>query len=346
MNEFTQLPALERALYFRQASEKMPIPLPAAVIEKDFWVCWTLKILNELPELTGNITLKGGTSLSKAWGMIDRFSEDLDLAVNRKVFGLNPPFGPENAKSNAQRKIRLSDLEKKSESFIKEVVIPKMNESIRDFLDPKEFKLKSAQKGNEVTIEFGYPGTFKNELGSLLPVVLIELVPRADDIPNKLRKITPIVFAEFHELLGDVSFQIPTLTPERTFLEKLLIIHETLEGFNKGSERKSRHYYDLFKLYHAGVFDRVKMDSELLNAVVQHRHTFFRYNTLDYSEIPTIGIRAEPLKENLVDWRSDYLRTRVMIYNKIPSFEELMEFAKKLEVEFNTWVKENSGDIR
>jgi hypothetical protein len=56
--------------------------------------------------------------------------------------------------------------------------------------------------------------------------------------------------------------------------------------------------------------------------------------------------RAEPLKENLVDWRSDYLRTRVMIYNKIPSFEELMEFAKKLEVEFNTWVKENSGDIR
>jgi len=71
MNQFIQLPALERALYFRQASEKMAVPLPAAVIEKDFWVCWTLKILNELPEMTGNITLKGGTSLSKAWGMID-----------------------------------------------------------------------------------------------------------------------------------------------------------------------------------------------------------------------------------------------------------------------------------
>lgn len=338
MNTFIQLSVAERTLYYRQASEQMTIPLPAAVIEKDFWVCWTLKLLNEIPELKGNITFKGGTSLSKAWGLIERFSEDIDIAINRKVFGQAPPHGAEDAASNSQRKIRLEDLEKKCADFIKEILIPKLREKIGAYLSPDEFTLRPVQKGNEVNIEFEYPGTLKNELGGLLPVVLIELVPRADEIPNQERKITPIVFEVFSDLLGEGSFHIATLNPERTFLEKLLFIHETLEGFNRGSERKSRHYYDLFKLYHAGVFDRIKMDKALLEAVVTHRQTFFRYNTLDYAGILSRGVHTVPAKENWADWRSDYIRTAVMIYNRTPTFDALMDFAQKLELEFNAWV--------
>jgi len=338
MNSFIQLSVEERTLYFRQASERMTVPLPPAVIEKDFWVCWTLRLLNELPELKGNITFKGGTSLFKAWAMIERFSEDIDIAINRKVFGQNPPNGPEDAESNTQRKLRLEDLEKKSSAFIKEILIPKLNEKIGVYLSSSEYSLRPVQKGNEVNTEFEYPGTLKNELGGLLPIVLIELVPRADEIPNEERKITPIVFEVFSELLGEGSFQVSTLAPERTFLEKLLFIHETLEGFNKGSERKSRHYYDLYKLYNAGVFDRIKMNRGLLKAVVEHRRTFFRYKALDYSGILTQGVRTVPEKGDLADWRSDYTRTAVMIYNEIPSFDVLMEFAQHLELEFNSWV--------
>lgn len=338
MNTFIQLPAAERALYCRQASERMIVPLPAAVIEKDFWVCWILQMLKELPELNGNITFKGGTSLSKAWGLIERFSEDIDIAVNRKIFGQDPPYGPEDAESNTQRKLRLEDLEKKNATFIKEILIPKLQKDIGSYLNPDEFALRPVQKGNEVNIEFEYPGTLKNELGGLLPIVLIELVPRADEIPNEERKITPILFEVFSDLLGEGTFQIPTLAAERTFLEKLLFIHETLEGFNKGSERKSRHYYDLFKLYHAGVFDRIKINRNLLHTVVAHRRTFFRYNALDYASILTQGVRMVPTQENWSDWRSDYSRTAVMIYNKIPTFDELMEFAEQLESEFNFWV--------
>jgi len=102
MNSFVKLSAEERYLYCRQAAERMDVPLPAAVIEKDFWVCWTLNALNEIPELQGNITFKGGTSLSKAWGLIERFSEDIDIAINRKVFGQEPPHGAEDATSNTQ----------------------------------------------------------------------------------------------------------------------------------------------------------------------------------------------------------------------------------------------------
>lgn len=341
MNTFIQLSSVERNLYCRQAAERMETPLPAAVIEKDFWVCWTLNLLNEIPELKGNITFKGGTSLSKAWGLIERFSEDIDIAINRKVFGQQPPHGAEDATSNTQRKTRLVELEDKSASFIMEILLPILQEKIAEHLNPAEFTLKPIQKGNEINIEFEYPGTLKNELGGLLPVVLIELVPRADEIPNEERKITSIIYEVFEDLLGDGSFNISTLAPERTFLEKLLFIHETLEGFNKGSERKSRHYYDLLKLYNAGVFERIKNNRELLKMVVEHRQTFFRYNTLDYAGISSSGVRVVPSKESWTDWRGDYTRTAVMIYNDIPSFEELMGFAEQLENEFNEWVKKS-----
>ena len=122
-------------------------------------------------------------------------------------------------------------------------------------------------------------------------------------------------------------------------MEKLFFIHETLEGFNKGSERKSRHYYDLLKLYRAGVFEKIKSNRELLQIVVEHRKTFFRYNTLDYNGILSNGVHFFPPKESWPDWRGDYNRTAVMIYKEIPSFNDLMSFAEKLEYEFNDWVK-------
>lgn len=317
----------------------MEIPLPAAVIEKDFWVCWILNLLNDLPELKGNITFKGGTSLSKAWGLIERFSEDIDIAINRKVFGQEPPHGAEDAASNTQRKLRLEELEIKSAAFITEILLPSLYKQIAEHLKPEEFNLKSIQNGNEINIEFEYPGTLKNDPGGLLPVVLIELVPRADEIPNEERKVTSIIFEVFSDILGESSFQVSTLKPERTFLEKLLFIHETLEGFNKGSERKSRHYYDLFKLYQAGVFERIKSNRELLQMVVEHRQSFFRYNSLDYAGILNNGVRVVPAQESRADWRGDYSRTAVMIYNSVPTFDELMEFSQRLENEFKNWVK-------
>jgi predicted nucleotidyltransferase component of viral defense system len=342
MNTFLKLSPEERNVYCRQAAEKMRVPLPAAVIEKDFWVCWTLNQLNEIPSLKGNITFKGGTSLSKAWGLIDRFSEDIDIAVNRKVFGQEPPYGAEHAQSNRQRNIRLEELEERSATFIGDVVLPQLKQRISEQLN-EEFSLRLIRKANEVNIEFEYPGTLKNELGALLPVVLIELVPRADELPNEERTITPMIHEVFSEILGDGSFIISALNPERTFLEKLLLIHETMEGFNKGSERKSRHYYDLFKLYHSGIFEKIKSNRDLLHAVVEHRRTFFRYNTMNYNSILSNGVKVAPPKEIRSDWRSDYARTSIMIYNNFATFDDLMVFAERMEEEFKEWVCNGQG---
>jgi len=338
MDGFLRLSSGDRISYCRQASERMDNPLPAPVIEKDFWVCWTLQLLNQVPELNGNITFKGGTSLSKAWGMIDRFSEDLDIAVNRRLFGQQPPLGAEDAGSNTQRKLRLEELQVKSQVFIQQVILPGLMALMERKLKPAEFRLGLVKKGNEVNIEFEYPGSLKEGLGGLLPVVLIELVPRADDIPNERRPVTPILNEVFPELLGEGTFHISTLAPERTLLEKLLMIHETLAGFAKGSERKSRHYYDLYRLHQAGVFGRLSNDRRLLETVVEHRRTFFRYNSMDYEGVLQRGVGIVPSADSLRDWRGDYERSEAMFHGARPSFNELMEFAVGFEKEFNEWV--------
>ncbi len=87
------------------------------------------------------------------------------------------------------------------------------------------------------------------------------------------------------------------------------------------------------------MFERTKSNRKLLQIVVEHRQTFFRYNTLDYDGILRRGVRIVPSKDNWIDWRGYYTRTAAMIYKDIPSFEELMSFAEQLENEFNEWVK-------
>ena len=339
MSSFLNLSIEERRIYCIQAAEQ--VNLPPAFIEKDFWVCWTLEQLQAIPELTGKITFKGGTSLSKAWNLIHRFSEDIDLAVHRDLFGQNPPMGAENAPSNRQRKLRLIELENKNRDLITNIVYPKLHERISSILK-ESFELTIQIKGREINLQFAYPGAFKNELGAVLPVVLIELVPRADDIPNEEKTISPIIHDVFEEILNHYSIRVPTLLPERTFLEKLMLIHETISGHSPGQERKSRHFYDLYCMFEGGVFEKIKLNPSLFKEVLQHRKTFFKYAAMNYEDIFIHGIEIVPNSENLVSWRTDYSRTTVMIYRNVPSFEELMSFAFEFQEMFNHWVKDNA----
>lgn len=339
METFVGLSAEDRLLYCRQASERLPFPLPPAVIEKDFWVSWLLKLLMELPESRGHLTFKGGTSLSKGWNLIDRFSEDIDLALDRSLFGQAPPHGAEDAKSNTKRKHRIDELSEASAEWIKDTLIPAMRTRIAELLPDEDWTLQPKVKGKEVNVEFQYPGSLQGELGALLPVVLVELVPRADDQPNGPRTITPLVHVALADLLGPASFEVPALVPERTLLEKAMFLHETVAGFNAGSERKSRHYYDLLKLLGAGFGDSAMNDRALFEMVIAHRRTFYRYSALDYDEILHNGISIVPPEAQWPDWRGDYDRTSAMIYRERPTFDELMQAASDYQERFNAWVR-------
>lgn len=344
MQRFIELAPDERVLYFRQAAAALPYPLPPAVIEKDFWVSWLLHTLLELPATRDRLTFKGGTSLSKAYGIIDRFSEDIDLVLDRSLL-LPADEGNDPAEmTNTQRKAYLERLNERCITWMTETLHPALRAHLEEWL-PKdqEWSLEPLIKGNEANLLFHYPGSLKETLGSLLPHVLVELVPRAEREPNIPRIIAPLIHQALPDAMGAAHFIAPTLAPERTLLEKALLLHETINGFSKGSERKSRHFYDLMKLDSAGYAAAAMRDRHLFESVVQHRRTYYRYGRMDYDALLRQGISILPTQEAQADWRSDFQRSRSLIYRDEPTFDQLLEAAHAFEEKFNAWVRATVG---
>ena len=128
MNEFVRLAASERRLYCEQAAARLGLPAPS--VEKDFWVCWSLRLLFGLPDWTGHLTFKGGTSLSKGWRLIERFSEDIDVVIDRDILGFAGPDDPQQAPSGKQRQKRLEALKAACQDRIHAELLPALKEAL------------------------------------------------------------------------------------------------------------------------------------------------------------------------------------------------------------------------
>jgi hypothetical protein len=117
LNEFLSFSEDRRRTVCEQAQDRLA--LPPATIEKDFWVCWTLKKLFDLPEWNSHLTFKGGTLLSKGWALIERFSEDIDIVINRDVLGFGGDMAPDRAPSKKQTRKRLDALKVASQDYFR-----------------------------------------------------------------------------------------------------------------------------------------------------------------------------------------------------------------------------------
>lgn len=247
MDAFLKMATDERRLLCEQAQSKLG--LRAGSIEKDFWVCWTLRELFNLPEWGEHLTFKGGTSLSKAWQLIDRFSEDIDVVIERAFLG----FGGE-ALSNNQRK----KLVKTCSQRIHHELKPALEDRIRRAL-PEGWSLTVAAKDedpDEQTIFFEYPSAFGAQAGYVEARVRIEMGARSDTEPSESPAIQPYVAAAFPEILGESSFTVRTIAARRTFWEKAMLLNE--ETFRPEDKlprkpRMARHYYDLWCLVNKGI---------------------------------------------------------------------------------------------
>lgn len=176
MNQFLQLPPEERQIYFEQASAQGG--LPAAALEKDLWVCLTLREIFALPAIGEHITFKGGTSLSKAWGLIKRFSEDVDLVIDKETLGYGGSDSPEEAPSKKQRRKRSEAMKAACQTFVHDQLKPALAHSLAPLLEHTgPWQLEGdPDDGDRQTILFTYPGVFPPVSdGYLRPVVKIEL---------------------------------------------------------------------------------------------------------------------------------------------------------------------------
>jgi predicted nucleotidyltransferase component of viral defense system len=338
VNAFLQIPKQRRLLAFQQVDAAMG--LQAVSVEKDFWVCWTLRELFRLPGIGEHLTFKGGTSLSKAWKLIERFSEDIDLVVDKEALGFGGNTAPGKAPSNKQRKARLENLMDASRLWVQGTIQSAFAARITDALGDSGWKLEvDPEMADGQCLLFHYPSVFPaGSAGYVRPVVKIELGARSDDWPHETKSIQPYVIEHFSALDPDGSFSVRVLAAERTFWEKACLLHEeTFRPADKPRKiRMARHYYDLWCLLRAGVGDMALVNKTLFQRVAEHREIFFRYSWVDYSTHKPGTFRLSPPADHVANWRADY-REMIgpMFFGQTPTFEQMMAAAAEFEKTFN-----------
>jgi hypothetical protein len=338
MKSFLTFSVDRKRMVCEQAQDKLG--LPPATIEKDFWVCWTLNKLFNLPKWGEQLTFKGGTSLSKGWALIKRFSEDIDIVINRNALGFDNDRAPDRAPSKKQLYKRLDDLKEASQDCVNKTLLPLLREAISREM-PLELPWQldpSPDDPDGQTLLMKYPTAFAGRMAYLGQEVKIELGARSDTDPTKDIFIHPYIADAFPDLFTQSRFSVKTVAPERTFWEKAMLLHE--ETFRppekKRQARMARHYYDLYYLIEAGIGQQASGDLDLFARIAAHRQVYFRHRWVDYDTLRPGTLRLVPNEEQLADWRSDYAAMKdEMFFGKPPAFDDLINRAREFQDEFN-----------
>jgi hypothetical protein len=346
MDRVATLTTAERAELFQETANRRGVTTP--IIEKDFWVCWTLRHLFELPEVGLNLIFKGGTSLSKIFQAIERFSEDIDVSINREYLGFEGDNDPENVEGSNARKRKLEALHQACIDKVVSHVLPSLRESFERVLggdgdEDSSWRL-TLDETDPQNLLFEYPRNISSrgasDISYIRPVVKIEIGARSDHWPADMYPISPYAAEEFPDFFEEPSYLLKVLEAERTFWEKATLLHSEYyrPEDSTTAERISRHYYDLHCLALLPAGDRALERLDLLDRVVEHKKTFFRLVRANYDEARTGNIRLLPHDARLAALRIDYDKMRDMFFGEIPSFDSIIESLTKLEAKINTKV--------
>ena len=338
MDAYLQLSPADQAAACNECSRRLS--LEPVSVEKDFWVCWTLRELFALPDIGQHLTFKGGTSLSKAWGLIRRFSEDIDLVVDKEALGFGGDAAPEKAPSKKKRRDRLEALMEASRKWVQEKLQPALAGRLHAALGKSGWKLEvDPDMADGQCLLFHYPSAFPpGTAGYVRPVVKIELGARSDDWPHEQKTIKPYVAELFPALVPDAGFAARVIAAERTFWEKACLLHEeTFRPADKPRKlRMARHYYDLWCLLCAGVGARALVNQPLFQRVAEHREIFFRHTWVDYTTHRPGTFRLLPPEQHLANWRADYEQMLgPMFFGEVPTFDDILKVVGQFEREFN-----------
>lgn len=305
--------------------------LPSVAIEKDWWVTLALKASFSLP-CSRSIVFKGGTSLSKAWNLIERFSEDIDLAIDRRFFSFEGDIS----------KTQINNLRKQSCEFISTTFLTDLTSVLTEWKAIEECKLfaqpvKDSDKDPQV-IEIHYNSVIDTS-AYLSQRVLIEVSSRSLMEPIEERNISSILSENFSQQnFVNAPFAIPTVLPQRTFLEKIFLLHEEFsQDIEKiRVDRLSRHLYDLEKLMDTEHGIEALKNSELYNNIVSHREKFNPLRGLAYSNHIPSKIRIIPPDSVIKNYERDYeAMTSFMIYGEPLKFGQLIEKISELQIRIN-----------
>ncbi len=307
--------------------------LPRLAIEKDWWVTMVLKALSQT-QYAHLMSFKGGTSLSKGWQLIERFSEDIDIALKREErFSISGTSNTQLAKARRiTRHYIVRELPEEIEKALYGMGITDftLEAEISRIYDGDTVELRADTHPSVVYVN--YKSILSEVSEYLLPRVKIELSCLSMDEPVEEKRIASFIAEEVADA-EDVSVDFRTVIPTRTFLEKIFLLHEEFQKENPRSLRMSRHLYDLEKIMHTPFGKNALADKELYEEIVKHRSIFNRLPNVDYTLHAPVSINIIPPEAKLGEWEKDYnsLIEHFLYYNeKKQTFDELIKSMKQL----------------
>ncbi len=327
MREVARWPDHDRRDLFRSAAQSMRVH--EAVIEKDFWVCWVLEYLFLESPWKETLAFKGGTSLSKAYAAIERFSEDIDLILDWRELGYAADE-PWDERSATKQDAFGKEANRRTAEFLEQMLAPALT---RDLADRLERPLTVQAMGQDILIE--YPKAFS--LAAIRPVIRLEVGPMAAWVPNHIRAIQPYAAEVLPAPFKNPVVKVRTITAERTFWEKATILHqEAHRGPEKPfPQRYARHYYDLYRLARLPVRANALADPSLLAEVVRFKQRFYRCPWARYERAVPGALRLLPPPHRLDALARDYQEMRPMLFGNIPAFTTILHEISTLEAEIN-----------
>ncbi len=325
MDRIARMPAEERAALIELAAGRMSMAMPLEVIEKDFWVCWTLHRLFDSPDMAKKILFKGGTSLSKVFGLIERFSEDVDIILDWTEVTEEDPAAVRSAtKQDAFNKTLLVQ----AHTYLRDTFLPEVQALVAGVCD-------AVIEDNPEIVKIKYPASFGSDY--LRPEIHLEIGPLASWVPNAEYDMQSYMAEALPDAFEQSACHVRAIKAERTFWEKITILHHEAHRPDGNAQPPgySRHYYDVSRMAQSQVKRDALADLDLLRAVVAFKDKFYHRGWARYDLAVPGTIKLAPPEHVMRAVERDYEEMRFMIFGDRPAFRDLIEALRILESEIN-----------
>lgn len=311
------------------------LKLNEAIVEKDFWVCFMLEVLFEHSSYKDYFAFKGGTSLSKSFHLIERFSEDIDLILDWRKLGyeLNEPL--ENRSNAAQERFK-KEINARCEVFLRDEFIPTMKQVLLKLCPNEQFELLIDETDPQ-TVLVSYLKNYED--AAIVRDIRLEIGPLAAWTPVSENSLHAYVYDAPDLPFEMKSITVPTVEVARTFWEKATILHA--EAHRPKSKllpsRYSRHYYDVYMMQsNPEVMKTIVENKELLKKVIDFKQKFYRQNWAEYDKALAGDLVLVPTdSDTIAGLREDYESMKNMLFRDFPTFEEILEGLAKLQEQLN-----------
>lgn len=332
--KFDKLKERDRRDVFEATADRLGTTVQA--IEKDVWVCRVIDALFKGLGRQPKLFFKGGTSLSKGYGLIKRFSEDIDIVVSRGGLGIKAAGDPLKADlSNKKRRAAVDATKEKCSKH----VLGAMRAKLEVLMPDCGFEADDDDE-DRASLRVKYPSLLKAD-GYLKPWVKIECGARGAREPEAKRAIVPYIQQELGTKLKLATEGVTLIAAERTFWEKALILHGIHCGFRDAERRPSdnnlisRHYYDVAMMRDRPEGLRALRNHDLLARVRTHKLMLFRKAWEKLEEAEPGRVRLVPQAAIVPDLEKDYAAMSGMIFGEAPAFAWVLEELEKLEESIN-----------